>query len=123
MMSKETSFTKSEIILIEKEIFMPKRALPTKTTRSRLMLATALGEYQEQNTVGVDLEIALKAVRKATTKKFETELDMTPECANTYFQNRKKELVSSLAFIESNLDSASTEVALAASPAETPVVS
>jgi len=75
---------------------MAKRQYPTKTDRSRQILGDALTAYQAANPEA-SLETALKAVRRETTKRFESELDMTPECANTYFQNRKKEMTSALA--------------------------
>lgn len=98
---------------------MAKRVYPTKTERSRAILGETLTVHQEANTTD-DLETSLKAVRKSTTGRFQSELDMTPECANTYFQNRKRELISSLAAVSTNGADASTEVQVAAS-AETPV--
>lgn len=98
---------------------MPKRVYPTKTERSRTILGETLTAHQEANSAD-DLETSLKAVRKNTTGRFQTELDMTPECANTYFQNRKRELVSSLASVSINGADASAEVQVAAS-SETPV--
>lgn len=93
---------------------MAKRVYPTKTERSREILGAALTTYQEANT-SADLETSLKAVRKETTGRFQNELDMTPECANTYFQNRKRELVSALASVSTNGADASAEVQVAAS--------
>jgi len=98
---------------------MAKRVYPTKTARSRTILGEILTAYQETNPAA-DLELSLKVVRKDTTTRFQNELDMTPECANTYFQNRKRELVSALATVSTNGSDATAEVQVAAS-AETPV--
>lgn len=96
---------------------MAKRVYPTKTERSRAILGATLTTYQEANPTA-DLEASLKAVRKETTGRFQNELDMTPECANTYFQNRKRELVSALATVSTNGADASAEVQVAAAPVE-----
>ena len=98
---------------------MAKRVHPTKTLRSRTILGETLTTHQEANPTD-DLETSLKAVRKSTTGRFQAELDMTPECANTYFQNRKRELVSALTAVSTNGSDATAEVQVAAS-AETPV--
>jgi len=98
---------------------MAKRVYPTKTARSRVILNEILTTYQGANPAA-DLELSLKAVRKDATVRFQAELDMTPECANTYFQNRKRELVSALATVSTNGSDATAEVQVAAS-AETPV--
>lgn len=99
---------------------MAKRVYPTKTERSRTILGETLTAYQSENP-SADLEAVLKAVRKSTTTRFQNELDMTPECANTYFQNRKRELVSALTPVSNASVEVSADTQVAAAPAETPV--
>lgn len=99
---------------------MAKREYPTKTTRSRAVLTAALNAHQDVNPSD-DLEASLKAVRKDIIAVYVQTLDMTTACANTYFQNRKKELQSSLASTPTTSDSDSVELAVAAVSAETSV--
>lgn len=80
---------------------MAKRIYPTKTERSRKILGETLTAFQTSNPES-DIVASLKAVRKETTRRFQAELDMTPECANTYFQSRKGELVSALAPVKAD---------------------
>ena len=112
---------------------MPMRQKPNLTERSRVLIAEALAAYQAANPEA-DLEASINGVRKASIALFREvlfpvtnpadaeEVKSSKNRANTYFQNRRRELLtSSLPAVATSEQSEVVETTAVAASAETPV--